>query len=171
MTDIETIGLFIAMICGAGGLAISILAYMNQRDATKPRIRVRPRVMRSADPHVGVKSGTEGRPVAVIEVSNVGQTPVIGNTVGFKQKRKYKGDIWFRHTTALTGEQWPSMIHPGHMILLTIDLSEVQGAVKEGRISRAFMQSRVGDLFLCSRGDMSEFIRSCKDLDASEPNR
>ena len=84
MSILQAIAIMVGVVSGVSGLAFGILNYLHQRDTSRPRIVVRPRVWNLIDRET--KQTEEN--VGVMEVCNVGQVPVIGSTVGFETVRQ-----------------------------------------------------------------------------------
>jgi len=157
MDALQAIAIVVGVVSGISGLVLGILNYVHQRDTTRPRLRVRPRIMHivDRDPEIGGDMGEKN--VGVMEICNVGNVPVIGNTIGFLSKRKGGTGLLVVSPSSLTGDRWPGQIQPGHLVMLRMKLNGVVERVVRRALGPAFVSSAVWDLFRASRKDMKEF--------------
>lgn len=150
MPLLETLAIIVGVVSGVSGLVLGILNYLHQRDTTRPRLRVRPRILTLVDR----ETKTSEKNVGAIEVCNVGNVPVIGSTVGFLGKRKKDKGYLIITPEAINGLDWLQGLQPGQMVLLRMRLGELP---KAEQLGRAFASTIVGDSFTCSRRDMRKF--------------
>lgn len=166
MEMLQAIGIMVGVVSGIAGLVLGILNHVHQRDTTRPRLRVRPRIMHIVDRDPDIGSDMSEKNVGVMEICNVGNVPVIGSTIGFLSKRKGGKGLLVVSPSSLTGDRCPCQIQPGHMVMLRMKLNGVVEPVVRGEVGRAFVSSAVGDTFRASRKDMSQFRES---LQSAEP--
>lgn len=160
MDLLQTLGILVGVVSGIAGLVLGILNYLHQRDTSRPRLRVRPRIMHlvDRDPNVG-RDMTE-KNVGVMEICNVGNVPVIGGNIGFLPKRKQEMGFLIVAPESLSGERWPCQIQPGQMIMLRMKLDNLVEPSNIGELGQAFVSTAVGDSFHASRRDMKRFRES-----------
>jgi hypothetical protein len=157
---LQTISIIVGVVSGVSGLLLGILNYLEQRYRTRPRVRVRPCVVSVVDR----QSQTAEHGVGAIEVSNIGSVPVIGSTVGFRAKYRGGKEILIVTPIPLNGVLWTAELKPGNVSILRMKLEELPSP---DALGCACATTLVGDIFLCSRGDMKKFrddlasIRRC----------
>lgn len=147
---LEAIGIIVGVVSGVAGLVLGILNHMHQRDATRPRVTVRPRVVTIIDRNA--KAMEEH--VGVMEVCNVGQVPVIGSTIGFLRGPGGDQDIFIVTPQPINGVEWAGELRPQHVAMLRFRLDELpDGDV----IGPAYARTLVGDKFTATKRDMQKF--------------
>ncbi|MCX5643269.1 MAG: hypothetical protein NTZ17_01080 [Phycisphaerae bacterium] len=154
MCTLQTIGIIVGVVSGVSGLVLGILNYLHQRDTTRPRIVVRPRVGEVHHSQTGWEKN-----VPFMEVCNVGQVPVIGATIGFLGRRGDDKPTIISKLKCITDVEWPGELKPQHVAVLRFDLDNLPEACKLGR---AFAMTIVGDEFKASRRDMRIFATQRK---------
>jgi hypothetical protein len=90
MSTFETISLVVAVVSGVSALVLGILNYVHQRDTSRPRLVVRPRVY---DVYRTGAGEVDEKNVAVMEICNVGQMSVIGSTIRFLPRWQWVYEI------------------------------------------------------------------------------
>lgn len=157
METLQAIGIMVGVVSGIAGLVLGILNQVHQRDTTRPRLRVRPKVMHIVDRTPEIGGDVSEKNVGVMEVCNVGHVPVIGSTIGFLPRQKGKKGLLVVSPQPLSGSGWPGEIQPGHMIMLRMNLDGVVKPIENDEVGPAYVASIVGDTFRASRKDMRSF--------------
>lgn len=147
---LEATAIIVGVVSGVSGLLLGILNYLEQRNITRPKLRVRPRVISLIDRE---EKKTENN-VGVMEVSNIGSVPVIGSTIGFLAKRKGEKGILVVSPQSINDKPLTGELKPGHVTVLRMSLENVPDP---NELGRAYVATIVGDVFRCSRRDMKEF--------------
>lgn len=160
MEVVQAIAIIVGVVSGVAGLVLGILNQIHQRDTTRPRLRVRPRVLHIVDRDPDIGRDMSEKNVGVMEICNVGNMPVMGSTIGFKPKRKGQKGLLVVSPEPLSGDRWPSEIQPGHMVMLRMKLDAIVEPIKRREVGPAFVSSMVGDTFTASRRDMKVFRKS-----------
>lgn len=156
MNFIQAIAIIVGVVSGVSGLVLGILNYLHQRDTSRPRIVVRPRMWNLYDSNTG---RTIAQNAGVMEVCNVGQIPVAGSVIGFTLRRR-KGVIFIPKPESLGGVEWRQELKPQHIAMLRFNADELPDARELGR---AFFTTSVGDRFKASRRDMRRFTKKLKE--------
>ena len=157
MNVLEAIAIIVGVISGMTGLVLGILNYKHQRDTTRPRILVRPRVWNLIDR--SIKKSEEN--VRVMEICNVGQVSVIGSTIGILRGPGQDKDHLFVNPESINGVKWAGqLLKPQHVALLRFKLDDLPEGDKLGS---AFARTIVDDSFKASRSDMHKFAKARKN--------
>lgn len=154
MEALQAIAVIVGVVSGVSGLILGILNHQHQRDTTRPRIVVRPRVWHLADR----ATKQVERNVGVMEVCNVGLLPVIGSTVGFLAKTKHEQGRIFVTPESLNGVEWTGELKPGHVAMLRVNFAEIEPT----SLGAAFAATIVGDTFTATRRDMRRFAEDLR---------
>jgi hypothetical protein len=175
MSTLQAIGIIVGVVSGVSGVVLGIVNYWERRVSTRPRIVVRPRVWNLVDQHTKQIE----KNVAIMEIRNVGQVPVIGSTIGFlprwewvraitrffpkrarssvakfmRGREQSKGGI-IPTPEPLNGLAWTVEVRPQHVAMLRFSL---EGLPDTDKLGRAFASTIVGDTFTASRRDMRAF--------------
>jgi hypothetical protein len=158
---LQAISIIVGVVSGISGLVLGILNYLAQRDSTRPRLRVRPRLISLIDRET---KKTESN-VAVMEVCNIGNVAVVGSSIGFLAKRKGEKGHLVVSPNSINGQGWPGKLPPGRAAILRMNLGRVSDPYELGR---AFASTLVGDNFLSSRADLRKFAKELAEL-ADDP--
>jgi hypothetical protein len=157
MDGLQIIAIIVGILAGTAGVAgffLGIANYLHQRSITHPRVVVRPSV--GAVHHS--QSGWEEN-VALIEVLNVGQVPVIGATVGFLGRRSNDKATIISKYRCINHVEWPGELKPQHAAVLRFNIDDLPETHKLGQ---AFAVTIIGDEFRASRRDMRKFAKQRK---------
>jgi hypothetical protein len=149
---LETISIIVGVVSGVSGLVLGILNYRDQRDRTRPKLRVRPCLLSLIERN----SKTVEHNLVVMEVCNVGNVAVMGSSIGFKPKRKGGKGHLIVSPESIGGERWPGELLPGRAAFLRMKLGKVSNPSNE--LGPAFASTIVGDTFLCEPKDMRTFL-------------
>jgi hypothetical protein len=184
MNILQPIAIIVGVVSGVSGLVLGIANWWHQRVTTRPRLVVRALVC-----ILGVDVETKQlKKAPVVEICNVGHTPVVGSTFGFLpawsmidtitthlprriqhgklvhllQEQLSPYSVTYHEQEPLrTGLEWQRELPPQHIAILRVDLRPFPKKLKLGR---AFATTIVGDTFRASRRDMRKFIKQCKAL-------
>lgn len=159
MDLLQALGIIVGVVSGVSGLVLGILSQIHQRETTRPRLRVRPRVLHLVDRSPELGEDESERNVGVIEVCNVGHIPVVGSTVGFLPRRKGQMGQLVVSPRSLDGGRWTDELPPGRAVLLRMDLRGLVAPMKRKELGRAYAATMIGDTFKASRGDMRVFTK------------
>jgi hypothetical protein len=172
LSTLESLGIAVGVASGIGGLVLGVLNTISQRAQSRPRVLVRPSVKRLVgEGHDGTLDdlGLE----VWIEIHNVGLVPVTTAQTGFEGRRNWffrwgKHVISFitRDPSPVDGGSWPRRLGPWESVVVRFSFENtaelgVNPQFKFGR--RAFVQSQVGDTFVCSRRDMGRFLKAVRN--------
>lgn len=146
----------VGMATGILGTVLGVLNHLHQRDAKRPRLRVRPKVLTLVDR----QTHTVQKDICLMEVSNIGQVPVLGSHVGFLGKRKgpYHSVL---APESINGTNWMIDFKPGQVALLRMRIDDLASVDNWGR---AFACTLVDDRFVCTRRDMKKFRKELKEV-------
>ncbi len=181
MSTLQTIGIIVGVVSGVSGVVLGIVNYWERRVSTRPRIVVRPCFRCLIEEKDGKPDAAY---VALMEIRNVGQVPVVGSAFGFlsaqslarflpRGMRKGKlarllrgqnlayGATFLEHKPLHKGLEWRREVPPQHSAVLRFE----PGVVPLGKkIGRAYAETIVGDVFKASRRDMRIFLKEYKHL-------
>jgi len=174
---LATIAVIVGVVSGVVGVTLGIVNCVDQRRTKRPHLVVRPSVSDLVHPSGQVEKG-----VAMMEISNVGQIPVVGSSIGFEPRWQWVYRIirflpqrmrasvgrfigerqqslgqFIPMPIPMNGVTWTGhQLGPQQCSMLRFDLDGLPEARKLGR---AYATTAVGDKFKANRRDMRVFAR------------
>ena len=156
---LQAISIIVGVVSGISGLVLGILNYLAQRDSSRPRLQVRPRLISLIDR----ETKTTEHNITVMEVCNVGNVAVVGSSIGFLPKRKGEKGHVIVSPHSISGQAWPGELLPGRAAVLRMKMISVSDP---NELGRAFASTLVGDTFRSSRADVRKFVQDLADVEA-----
>jgi hypothetical protein len=165
MNILQPIAIIVGVVSGVSGLVLGILNYIHQRDISRPRLVVRPRVLNFIDSDTG---DTIFENAGVMEVHNVGHVSVYGSIIGFYLGRGIEALLprsmneccIVKNPESVNGIEWTRELRPQQVAMLRFNLDSLPDA-KELR--SAFAKTIVDDIFTAKRRDMRKFLKQYKE--------
>jgi hypothetical protein len=167
MSNLEAISIVVSVVSGVSGLVLGILNQIHQRDISRPRLVVRPRVLNLYDMNTGE---TVAENAGVMEVHNVGHVPVKGSIIGFYLRRGLKAFMlrqekdkrcFVKNPEPINDVKWTGELKPQQVAMLRFNLGSLPGVKQLGP---AFAKTIVDDIFTANKRDMRKFAEQRKAL-------